>query len=368
MMDDDFKYYGEYSYFREYPDAPDQNEIMDGMQLAMGSRGASTEQIQRFERQSAMENITDAGKDLLTIGKGMGEIGLAAAKGAIQGFAGLPGDIEMIGRGVTAIFNRGGDESKVQAFLRGLQEETILANTEDIKKWLDTNVGKVGKGDNPYETIGEVMAPGGYVKGAKAVGKGITTAAKEAAPIVNKMAEDYMRKTGLTMAVAPDSVTKQVTDLMPRVDSIERFPLGPTSIKPKVIAPDVPLHREMDTENLTDFLRNDRQFAYSPAFVTDNPELAIGQGSNKGVKVKFRPNSISGEENVKPMTGAIAGREYRADVIAPRAIESITFASAAEMKKVRPIAANVIKKDFERVTNGGKEITFVRKMQPQEKK
>ena len=171
MMNDDFKYYGEYSYFREYPDAPDQNEIMDGMQLAMGSRGASTEQIQKFEGQSAMENVTDAGKGMLTVGKGMGEIGLATAKGAIQGFAGLPGDIELIGRGVTAIFNRGGDETKVQAFLRGLQEETILANTEDIKKWIDTNVGKVGKGDNPYETIGEVMAPGGYVKGIKTVGK-----------------------------------------------------------------------------------------------------------------------------------------------------------------------------------------------------
>lgn len=370
-MEDDFKDYDEYYFLRQYPDAPDHAELaesMDGMQLAMGSRGVSPEQSRKFESQTVMENVAEAGKDLLTVGKGMADIGAATVKGRFQGFGGLPGDIEMIGRGVTEIFNRGGGETKVQAFLRGMQENTILPTTEDIKKWLDKNVGMVGAGDNPYETIGEITAPGGYVKNMKAVAKGVKVVAKEAAPIVNKMAEDYMRKTGLTMAVAPDSVTKQVTDLMPRVDSIERFPLGPTSIKPKVIAPDVPLYREMDAENLTDFLRNDRQFAYSPAFVTDNPDLAIGQGSNKGVKVKFRPNSISGEENVKPMTGAIAGREYRADVIAPRAIESITFANAVELKKVRPIAANVLKKDFERVTNGGKEITFVRKMQPQEKK
>ena len=183
MMDDDFKYYGEYSYFREYPDAPDQNEIMDGMQLAMGSRGASTEQIKKFESQSAMENVTDAGKDLLTVGQGMADIGAAAVKGTGQGFAGLPGDIELIGRAVTAIFNRGGDETKVQAFLRGLQEETIFATTEDVKKWLDTNVGKVGKGDNPYETIGEVMAPGGYVKAGKNIAQGV----KKLAPAAKKL-------------------------------------------------------------------------------------------------------------------------------------------------------------------------------------
>jgi hypothetical protein len=122
------------------------------------------------------------------------DIGAASVKGVGQSFAGLPGDFEMIGRGVTAIFNRGGDESKVQAFLRGLQEETILANTEDIKKWLDTNVGKVGKGDNPYETIGEVLAPGGYVKGVKTTAKG----AKSLVPVVGEMFESYAARTGLT--------------------------------------------------------------------------------------------------------------------------------------------------------------------------
>jgi hypothetical protein len=170
------------------------------------------------------------------------------------------------------------------------------------------------------------------------------------------------------MAVAPESVAKQVTDPMPRVDSIQRFPVGPASIKPKVIASDMPLYREMNVNNLTDFLRNDSQFAYSPAFVTDNPDIAIGQGANKGVKVTFRANSVSGEEHAKPMTGAMTGKEYKADVIAPRAIESITFANEAELKKVRSLAANVLKKEFERVTDGNKNIVFVRKMQSQEKK
>jgi hypothetical protein len=215
------------------------------------------------------------------------------------------------------------------------------------------------------ELINAAPAVTGAVKLAK---KAVPKIAESLGPTINKMAEDYLRKTGATMAVAPESVAKQVTDPMPRVDSIQRFPVGPTSIKPKAIAPDAPLYREMDVENLTDFLRNDSQFAYSPAFVTDNPDLAIGQGANKGVKVTFRPNSVSGEENVKPMTGAMTGREYKADVIAPRAIESITFASQADMKKIRPIAANVLKKEFERVTEGNKNIVFVRKAAAKQEK
>jgi len=183
--------------------------------------------------------------------------------------------------------------------------------------------------------------------------------AEELAPTVNKMAEDYLRKTGGIMDVAPAG---------PRVDSIERFPVGPSSIKPKVIAADKPLYREMNVDSLTDFLREERQFSYAPVFVTDNPDLALGQGANKGIVVKFRANSVSGEPHAKPMTGELAGREYKADVFAPNSIESITFKSEADIKKVRSLAAQVLKTQFERVTEGKNNIVFVRKAQSQEKK
>lgn len=224
-MDDDFKYYGDYSYFREYPDAPDNNEIMDGMQFAMGARGQSAEQRQKFEGQSMVDYIGSEAKEAAqVVGGGMADMGAATVKGTVQGFIGLPGDIEMIGRGVTEIFNRGGDESKVQAFLRGMQEKTIAPTTEDVKKWMDANVGKVGKGDNPYETIGEVAAPGGYVKGAKVVGKGITTAGKEAAPIVGEMFETYAAKTGLTNYIAdPNKVFSGYAEGVPRIKPIVRL-------------------------------------------------------------------------------------------------------------------------------------------------
>lgn len=213
-MEDDFKDYDEYYFLRQYPDAPDQAELaesmaamqttepsdsMDGMQLAMGARGQSAEQRQKFESQSMVDYIGSEAKEAVqTIAPEMGRMGLASAKGTGQQFLGTPGDIIMIGRGVEAIMNRGGDETKVQAFLRGMQEKTILPTTEDIKKWVDTNIGKVGDGDHPYETLGEFSGLGGQVKAAKVVAKGVKAATKEAAPIVGEAFEKYAATTGLT--------------------------------------------------------------------------------------------------------------------------------------------------------------------------
>jgi hypothetical protein len=292
---------------------------------------------------------------------GLADTLAGALRGTVAQSLGLPGDIESLVRLLT-----GGEQvlpttERVSEMLPPVvppgAPDMVGYSAAERRKTADV-AGKLGE-FNPIVGAPEAVKMG--VKGAKAVGEAL-------APAAGKLAEDYLRKTGATMAVAPESVAKQVTDPMPRVDSIQRFPVGPASIKPKVIASDMPLYREMNVDNLTDFLRNDSQFAYSPAFVTDNPDLAIGQGANKGVKVTFRANSVSGEEHTKPMAGAMAGKEYKADVVAPRAIESITFASESALKKVKSLAASVLKKEFERVADNGGNITFVRKMQPQEKK
>jgi len=71
----------------------------------------------------------------------------APVKGATQGFLGAPGDIlNMMGF-------------------------TTLPTTEQVKKWLDDNVGMIGDGTHPIEKMSELAAPGGYVKGAKAAVK-----------------------------------------------------------------------------------------------------------------------------------------------------------------------------------------------------
>jgi len=64
-------------------------------------------------------------------------------KAVISGTAGFAGDMEAIKNGVMGIINRGGDESKIDAFLKGMQQETKMWTSDDVSKWLDTNVGPV---------------------------------------------------------------------------------------------------------------------------------------------------------------------------------------------------------------------------------
>jgi hypothetical protein len=236
---------------------------MEGMQLAMGSAGASREQVKKFESQSAMENVAEAGKGMLTVGKGMADIGAAAAKGTFQQFLGTPGDIVMIGRGVEAILNRGGDETKIQAFLRGMEEKTILPTTEDVKKWLDTNVGKVGDGENPYETIGEIIAPGGYGKAAKTTAKGV----KSLAPAAGEVFETYAARTGLTNYIAdPNRVYSGYAD-------------GATKIKPIV-------RLESSLGKLDAGKIDEQQFIQETRFISEKMRESVE--AKKGIKPKAR--------------------------------------------------------------------------------
>lgn len=150
----------------------------------------------------------------------------------------------------------------------------------------------------------------------------------------------------------------------PRVDEIERFNVGPASFKPRVIAENKPLFRETSSMNVNDFLQNDRQFDYRGGFVTDDPTLAIGQGANKGVLVQFRPNSVSGEVHAKPGTGIIGGLEYKADVLAPMAVERVTFKNPKkDFKNLAFRARQNLSENFIKVQNEDGSITFVRKME-----
>jgi hypothetical protein len=153
MIKDFDSAYIDFTLERDYP-TPAPEQSMDGVQLAMGGSGAG--------KYKTDKTMTDAGM-------GMMDMGAATAKGMTQGFVGLPGDLEGIGRMVINMM--GGD----------VNDQTTLPTTEEVKDWLDKNVGKVGDGKNPYETIGEFLAPGGYVKGVKSVRKAKRAAAGAAA-------------------------------------------------------------------------------------------------------------------------------------------------------------------------------------------
>lgn len=164
----------------QYPDAPVEPSL-DGMQLAAGpsqtvSDAGGGVRVGRAGvpyKPPSMRDITEPAGAML-------DMGAATLKGATQGFIGLPGDLENIGRMVLGAMG-------VQA-----GEKTVLPTTDEVKAWLDTNVGKVGNGQNPYESIGEVTAPGGQVKAVKAAGRG----AKALAPKAGEMVIDSMNKLG----------------------------------------------------------------------------------------------------------------------------------------------------------------------------
>jgi hypothetical protein len=151
-----------------------------------------------------MSDITEPARAML-------DMGASALKGGVQGFAGLPGDIEALSYGVKELFNRGADESRVDAFLRGINEKTILPQTSEIKKWLDANVGAVSGGQNPYESIGEVVAPAGQIKAAKAAVKGAVSGAKALAPKAGQMAGQLLERQGLLIPAVPLERYGQVT-------------------------------------------------------------------------------------------------------------------------------------------------------------
>ena len=165
---------------QQFPDMPAEpvatEPSVDGVQLAMGGSGAG--------KGRTNAPMSDAGMGLL-------DMGAATVKGAAQGFVGLPGDLEGIGRLLL-------DKMGV-----AVSQDTVLPKTDDIKKWLDQNVGQVGTGKNPYESIGEVTAPGGQVKALKAAGRG----AAALAPKAGEMVLDSMSKLGtpVKMGVVPES-------------------------------------------------------------------------------------------------------------------------------------------------------------------
>jgi hypothetical protein len=95
---------------------------------------------------------------------------IGAVKGAVQGFLGLPGDLETLLRGVVNMAKDEEGKSKLTKFLDGMHQDTVLPTTEKVKEFVDDNSNYFkGLRNSPYQSIGEVLAPGGYVKATKAI-------------------------------------------------------------------------------------------------------------------------------------------------------------------------------------------------------
>ena len=136
-------------------------------------------------------------------GKMAADVPAGLVKGAIQGTVGLPGDIESIIYGVREIINSKAGEDKLDAFVRGIEQETFLPTTENVKTWLDKNIGTLipktekdesrKKAGGVSEFVGELGGAGKTIKEAtKAVAKrrkAVTAGATTAIPKAEKQDE-----------------------------------------------------------------------------------------------------------------------------------------------------------------------------------
>lgn len=146
---------------------------------------------------------------------------------------------------------------------------------------------------------------------------------------------------------------------MPEGISSDPFVFKPKTIKGK-------LYRETNMEGIASLLRESlsntpEQGAVTSLFVTDDPELALGQGKNQGVKIEFDGDLVSGEINQKPGTGIVGGNEYKTDYINRDAIESFTIPKGVRLKGVSNVFA---KQQFNKTENPDGTTTYTRKDLP----
>jgi len=151
----------------------------------------------------------------------------------------------------------------------------------------------------------------------------------DALAIKEGISERDLLKTGLGVAsLALPGTIKSFKRPVP-----ENISVGPISTKSTVIGGEKPLFRETDFEGLKEQLRLNMSGGGTNTFVTDDIDLALGQGKNKGILIEYNPERVSGVVNKKPGTGIIGGDEYVANFVGDGAISKITIKPDAKIKK-----------------------------------
>jgi hypothetical protein len=165
----------------------------------------------------------------------------------------------------------------------------------------------------------------------------------------------WLQEHAATFGIDPGGVAKPLL----KVGELAPVSIGPGAIRPRAIAEGRPLYRETNLGGLDDLLRDDSQPQPWTGFVADNADLALGQGSNRGVSITFRADAVSGREHVKPGTGDLVGREYQADLLAPHAVAVITMA-ASDARKLRMLTKRRLEA-FDRIDLSDGRVQFTRK-------
>ena len=117
------------------------------------------------------------------------DIAAGVARGYGEGLVGLPGDLISLSRALYNMGAVGAGESKLDAFIEGLDLATGIPTTADVSNWLDENIspivpegatGEEARGRVAFgsQLVGEILAPVPYFRlvkrGAKYVWERMT--------------------------------------------------------------------------------------------------------------------------------------------------------------------------------------------------
>jgi hypothetical protein len=113
----------------------DQEEpSLEGMQLAAGPSSTMTDAGPRFGRGGVTKQQSAAAGGLEKPLTGLADLFAGFARGATAQTLGLGGDLEQLYNGFASVFNRPEDQGRIDAFLKGVEQKTKMATTEQVKK------------------------------------------------------------------------------------------------------------------------------------------------------------------------------------------------------------------------------------------
>jgi hypothetical protein len=245
---------------------------------------------------------------LRQFGETAADVPAGLLKGAVQGTAGLPGDIESLASGVKdalptpkpsqvslfPVVNAVRQLSAIPGdaldrFLKGLEEETIMPTTEDVKKWLDTNVSPlVPEGADPRRV--EAAKTAEFVGELGGAGQTIIEGSKAAVGAARQIGQEILTEA----PVGAIRLTGRPLDLQPgsRVEEGNKIGVEP-ALRVRVAMPD----REMPEKPLlvlsTDERNVDRQLAGIDEILAQMPEPQLTQESwAKSLAYAFKSNEV----------------------------------------------------------------------------
>ena len=124
----------------QFPTAMPQDVVTDpsleGVQLAAGPSDTRTDALPRFGRGGVTQAQSQAAGGLEKPLTALADTAAGFARGTFAQTLGIGGDLESLYNGLKAVFNRPEDQGRLDAFIAGMEANTVLPTTEDISKKL----------------------------------------------------------------------------------------------------------------------------------------------------------------------------------------------------------------------------------------